>query len=283
VIDKIDKGDETEVMKGLPGFLAAATVAVAVGTVVALSGCRPTPLAASAPGTTAGAASSGPSASAPRASAGTPSAHPPASTAPPAIPARLRIGSSGPAVTLLQQKLTALGYWLGPTDGSFGGTTQQAVYALQKAAGQKRTGVVTSATWNAIDKGVRPTARSRTGQIIEVDLKRDLLLFVSDGHVRYILNTSTGGGYVFYEEGRREVAITPKGHFTTYRVIDAPHRSPLGLLYRPRYFVAGVAIHGDSSVPAHPVSHGCVRVSNAAINWIWAQNLDPIGRTVWTY
>jgi lipoprotein-anchoring transpeptidase ErfK/SrfK len=280
VIDKIDKGDETEVMKGLPGFLAAATVAVAVGTVVALSGCRPTPLAASAPGTTAGAASSGPSASAPRASAGTPSAHPPASTA---IPAKLRIGSSGPAVTLLQQKLTALGYWLGPTDGSFGGTTQQAVYALQKAAGQKRTGVVTSATWNAIDKGVRPTARSRTGQIIEVDLKRDLLLFVSDGHVRYILNTSTGGGYVFYEEGRREVAITPKGHFTTYRVIDAPHRSPLGLLYRPRYFVAGVAIHGDSSVPAHPVSHGCVRVSNAAINWIWAQNLDPIGRTVWTY
>ena len=88
---------------------------------------------------------------------------------------------------------------------------------------------------------------------------------------------------MFYENGRREVAITPKGHFTTYRVIDGPHRSPLGLLYRPRYFFEGVAIHGDSSVPSHPVSHGCVRVSNAAINWIWATNLDPIGRKVWTY
>lgn len=205
------------------------------------------------------------------------------SAATPTIPAKLKIGSSGPAVVLLQQKLLALGYWLSSASGTFGATTQQAVYALQKAAGQNPSGVVTAKTWKALDNGVRPTARSKSGTVIEVDLKRDLILFVTNGQVKYILNTSTGGGYVFYENGRREVATTPKGHFTTYRVIDGPHRSPLGLLYRPRYFFEGVAIHGDSSVPSHPVSHGCVRVTDAAINWIWSTHLDPIGRKVWTY
>jgi L,D-transpeptidase catalytic domain/Putative peptidoglycan binding domain len=183
----------------------------------------------------------------------------------------------------LQHKLLALGYWLSKASGTFGPTTQQAVYALQKAAGQNPSGVVTAKTWRALERGVRPSARSKSGTVIEIDLKRDLLLFVTNGQVTYILNTSTGGGYTFSEHGRREVAITPKGHFTTYRVIDGPHRSPLGLLYRPRYFFEGVAIHGDSYVPSHPVSHGCVRVTDAAINWIWSANLDPIGRKVWTY
>jgi hypothetical protein len=210
-----------------------------------------------------------------------PSTPPPRPT--PTIPAKLKVGSSGPAVVLLQQKLLALGYWLSKASGSFGATTQQAVYALQKAAGQNPSGVVTAKTWKALDDGVRPTARSKSGTVIEVDLKHDLVLFVTNGQVKYILNTSTGGGYVFFENGRREVATTPKGHFTTYRVIDGPHRSPLGLLYRPRYFFEGVAIHGDSSVPSHPVSHGCVRVTDAAINWIWSAHLDPIGRQVWTY
>lgn len=193
------------------------------------------------------------------------------------------MGSSGAAVSLLQQRLLALGYWLTTVDGKFGATTQQAVYALQKAAGQSPSGVVTAKTWRALNNGVRPSARSTSGTVIEVDLKRDLILFVTNGRVNYILNTSTGGGFVFHENGVREVATTPRGHFTTYRVIDGPHQAPLGLLYRPRYFFQGVAIHGSTSVPPYPVSHGCVRVTYAAINWVWSANLDPIGRTVWVY
>ncbi len=88
---------------------------------------------------------------------------------------------------------------------------------------------------------------------------------------------------MYYDQGVRSVARTPKGHFRTYRVIDGPRRSSLGLLIRPRYFTGGYAIHGDSSVPPHPASHGCVRVSNPAIDWIWSSNLDPIGTVVWIY
>jgi hypothetical protein len=32
------------------------------------------------------------------------------------------------------------------------------------------------------------------------------------------------------------------------------------LLYYPNYIYGGVAIHGNPSVPAHPASHGCIRI-----------------------
>ena len=54
----------------------------------------------------------------------------------------LALGDSGPAVLTLQERLTALGYWLGTANGVYGDTTQQAVFALQKAAGIARDGVV---------------------------------------------------------------------------------------------------------------------------------------------
>jgi peptidoglycan hydrolase-like protein with peptidoglycan-binding domain len=267
-----------------------AAVAVAAAAMLAPAACRQS-LANTASSTPAGSVAAAATASpAPSAiPAGPASSLAPTTAAPGAKPTSaasagpLRIGDSGPAVVRLQQRLTSLGYWAGAIDGKFGSVTQQAVFALQKAAKLSRSGTVNAATQKALDAGVRPKARSTSGHIIEVDLSRDVLMFVTNGHVDYILNTSTGGGYVYYDQGTRNVARTPKGHFRTYRVIDAPHRSSLGLLIRPRYFTGGYAIHGDSSVPSYPASHGCVRVSNAAIDWIWASNLDPIGTTVWIY
>jgi peptidoglycan hydrolase-like protein with peptidoglycan-binding domain len=208
----------------------------------------------------------------------------PAAPAAPAVPAaNLGLGSQGPGVLAFQQRLTALGYWLGTPDGSFGATTRQAVWALQKAAGIPVTGIEDTATEAALAARTLPTPHSTVGYVIEVNRSTGLLMFVNDGTVVNVLNASTGGGYVYYDHGVRGVAITPEGQFTTYRVIDGFDVAPLGVLYRPRFFVGGYAIHGDSYVPAQPVSHGCVRVSDAAINWIWATNNDPIGTSVWVY
>jgi lipoprotein-anchoring transpeptidase ErfK/SrfK len=55
------------------------------------------------------------------------------------------------------------------------------------------------------------------------------------------------------------------------------------VLYRPRYFNAGIAVHGYSSVPSYPASHGCVRVSDAAMDWIWGNNIMAIGSDVWVH
>jgi peptidoglycan hydrolase-like protein with peptidoglycan-binding domain len=188
-----------------------------------------------------------------------------------------------PSVLTLQKQLTSLGYWLGTPDGFYGLTTSQAVMAMQKAAGLARTGTFGADVARALEAGTRPTAQSTSGHVIEIDLAHQLILSVTGGHVDYILNTSTGGGYRFTENGVTQTAITPVGHFTTTWEVNGTRVSPLGVLWRPKFFVGGIAIHGSASIPGRPVSHGCVRVSNPAINWIWSANLDPIGTPVWVY
>ncbi|MCU1488699.1 MAG: putative peptidoglycan binding protein [Acidimicrobiaceae bacterium] len=196
---------------------------------------------------------------------------------------RLSLGNTGNDVLLLQQRLSALGYWLGTPNGVFGDTTQQAVYALQKVAGLTPTGIVGPLAEDAINRGVLPHPRTTSGNAIDVDLTHDLVMFVQNGKLAYVLNTSTGGGYTYVQSGVTNVATTPTGVFAINRVVDGMVVDSLGSLWRPRFFYEGFAIHGDSYVPSVPVSHGCVRVSNEAIDWIWANNLAPYGDTVWVY
>jgi Putative peptidoglycan binding domain/L,D-transpeptidase catalytic domain len=204
-------------------------------------------------------------------------------TTPPPLPPTLGPGASGAAVASLQQQLLSLGYWVDTAGGSFDDSTEQAVWALQKAAGLPRDGVVGPATWAALAAGVVPQPRSTSGYVIEINLENDLLMVVNNGHVVDTLNTSTGGGYTYTQDGVTSVADTPTGLFHTFRAVDGLVVDSLGALWRPRFFDQGFAIHGDSSVPPVPVSHGCARISNEAIDWVWANNIDPIGTTVWVY
>jgi peptidoglycan hydrolase-like protein with peptidoglycan-binding domain len=203
-------------------------------------------------------------------------------TAPPHAP-YLMLGSTGPRVLALQQRLVSLGYWLGTPDGVFGDSTQQAVWALQKAARISRDGIVGPVTEAALARGVVPQPRNVPGYVIQVDLQDDLVMFVKNDKLQYVLNTSTGGGYTYNDGDGTAVATTPQGVFNVYRQVDGIVTDSLGQLWRPKFFYSGFAIHGDSYVPPYPASHGCVRVSNEAIDWIWADNLAPIGTTVWVY
>lgn len=203
--------------------------------------------------------------------------------APPPAGPSLTLGSSGPRVAALQKRLASLGYWVGTTGGYFGDSTQQAVYALQKVAGIARDGVVGPATERALASGVAPHPRSRSGRVVEVDLSPDIVMIVDHGQLIATLNTSTGGGFTYYSQGDWAVAVTPVGVFHVYTQIDALVTSSLGQLWRPKYFYSGYALHGGSSVPPFPVSHGCVRVSNEAMDWIWAGNLVPVGTELWVY
>ena len=230
----------------------------------------------SAPGTSSGASTS----SAPRATTTTappttapPTTAPPTSVTTPKGPPALQEGASGPAVLALQRRLVALGYWLGEPDGNFASSTAHAVTAFQKAEGLSRDGVVGPLTAAALARAVRVTPRSRTGHLVEVDLSRQLLLLVTDGRVDWVFDTSTGA----------VPGTTPVGRYHVFRQVDGYDRSPLGVLYRPKYFVSGVAVHGYPSVPPVPASHGCVRVTNAAIDWLWSSGALPIGTAVWVY
>jgi lipoprotein-anchoring transpeptidase ErfK/SrfK len=207
-------------------------------------------------------------------------------TAPPAPGAdgALEQGEGGDEVAALQYRLIELGYWLGEADGTYGQLTRQAVMAFQKASGLGRDGVAGPATLAALQSGARPEPREPNGSHIEVDLDRQLLLVVQDGQTRWAINTSTGNGEAYAAPGGGSaVATTPRGSFSVQREINGLREAPLGTLYRPKYFHGGIAIHGAGQIPAHPASHGCVRVTNAAMDLLWASGVTSIGTGVLVY
>lgn len=183
-------------------------------------------------------------------------------------------GFEGPRVAELQAKLVALGYWIGEPDAKYGENTRHAVAAFQKVQGLQRDGIAGPLTMAALATATRPTPRN-TGSVtlVEVDLQRQVLFVVQNGTVTHIFDSATGA----------RSTPTPPGNFTVTRQIDALRISELGRLWRPKYFNGGIAIHGGTSVPAYPASHGCVRVTYPAMDYIWAAGLIPIGTTVSVY
>ena len=180
-------------------------------------------------------------------------------------------GSTGPEVLAVEQRLDELGYFVGAVDGTYDDSTLHGVTAFQKVAGIGRDGVVGPVTEEALARATRPTPGRAGGRHLEVDLAHQVLLAVDGATVHKVLDISTG----------KTPGLTPTGDFTLYREIDGWRHAPLGVLYRPKYYWKGLAIHGYSSVPPYPASHGCIRVTNAEMDWLWASGLADLGTPVW--
>lgn len=204
---------------------------------------------------------------------------------PPVVTATtLRPGMRSRAVQVMQVRLVHQGFWLAKSDGSYAATTSQAVLAFQKAAGLVRDGVAGPKTLAAIRRGVVLKPRSTSGHVLEVDKRRQLLMVVDGGKVSRVLNTSTGNNQWYTtDSGGRALAVTPVGRFRIGRQITGWHRAPLGMLYSPKFFIRGYAIHGSTSIPGYPASHGCVRVSVPAMDYLWRMKVAQIGTPVWVY
>jgi hypothetical protein len=194
-------------------------------------------------------------------------------------------------ISALQQRLDNLGFWVPDYDGSFGPVTSQAVLAFQKYLGLPLTGNVDAYTALLLNMdGLRAAGQSTSGDRMEVDLTRQLLFVIRGGKTVYTVNTSTGSG-AFYDEPNQKdggrisgTAITPVGHFHVYREYsNGWEPGQLGDLYRPKYFTGGVAVHGAPRIPSVPASHGCVRVTTTFMDFVWNNNLMPMGSEVWTH
>jgi peptidoglycan hydrolase-like protein with peptidoglycan-binding domain len=193
----------------------------------------------------------------------------------------LKLGSDGPAVKRLQDRLVALGYRPGQADGSFGAATASAVLAFQKRTGLIRDSVVGPIVEAELKqpKGAGPPS----GPVprIDVDIARQLVFVVLKSSV-ITLNSSTGSGEHYkVPGGGTDIAYTPVGDFTVIRKISGDHKAPLGTLRSPIYFYKGWAIHGAANVPAYPASHGCARISNTDADWLYPQ--IPLGTPVIVY
>jgi peptidoglycan hydrolase-like protein with peptidoglycan-binding domain len=200
--------------------------------------------------------------------------------------------SSGAETERIQLRLLELGFWLGGVDGQYGLTTKQAVMAFQKYVGLNPTGSVdrdTAAFLTAITERAR--ARADSGTIVEVDKGRQLLFIVHNGATLWVLNTSTGSEIPYEEVNKKDPSKIERGDSVTDNGLFRVNRErpegwwegDLGQIYRPKYFNGGIAVHGSNSVPNYPASHGCVRVSVPAMDFIWEQDLMPRGIPVWVH
>ncbi|MET0662431.1 MAG: L,D-transpeptidase family protein [Ilumatobacteraceae bacterium] len=203
------------------------------------------------------------------------------------------VGSrSGGETARVQSRLFELGFWLSGADGSYGLTTKQAVMAFQKYMGFDASGSVDQRTADGLTSmTLRPIARANSGTLVEIDKAKQLLFMVIDGRTDWILNTSTGNGEEYTEEDKNTpgemitgVSLTPSGlHKVNRERPEGWWEGDLGEIYRPKYFVGGVAVHGSNSIPNYPASHGCVRVSVPAMDWIWDSGVMPMGVPVWVH
>lgn len=173
---------------------------------------------------------------------------------------RLKEGSRGVHVRLLEERLRELKYRVPSPNRTFDYRTADAILAFRKVHGMPRTTTVTASTWRALATPKTPRPRSRTPRShIEVDQTRQVLFVVRGGEIVHIVHVSTGGpGIGTTRDGVWRVWLK----FTGY--------SPRGL-FMPSFFDGGRAIHGWPDVPPTPASHGCVRVPNWIAPWIYAQ------------
>ena len=193
-----------------------------------------------------------------------------------------RQGPTSAEIMEAEQRLSDLGYWTGPIDGSFDGSSRHALIAFQKIEGRKRTGKLTAGELEALRLAERPVPRDSTYPHIEVDLKRQVLMVVdASGQATHIVPVCSGNEGRYWDHGQIHRAHTPRGTFRVVRKISGWRRSSLGLLYYPNYIVNGIAIHGSPSVPAFPASHGCIRIPMFAAKELSA--MTPVGTSVVVY
>jgi peptidoglycan hydrolase-like protein with peptidoglycan-binding domain len=214
-----------------------------------------------------------------------------------ALSAALTIGAAGDEVTMVQQRLTDLGFAPGPVDGYFGEGTQQAVWAYKKLVGGMESyldlarsdsaTVVTPEMWQSMQDPIviQPRRPQDSGTHVEIYLPQQVLAVFTDGKPTLISHISTGEldeqgepkqwcEVVTYDtdnQGRPlaepkvadECAYskTPGGVFKFTRRIEGNRVGPLGGMYNPVYFNYGIAVHGAKSVPKDPASHGCIRIN----------------------
>lgn len=217
----------------------------------------------------------------------------PPETVPAVDPPLAGVGTrSGADTARAQQRLLDLGFWLQAADGDYGLTTRQAVMAFQKYRGIEADGVLGDETAAQLSAaGERPSARTDAGTLVEIDKGLQLLFFVINGRTEWVLNVSTGSEVPYDEANKNDPTKREIGDSVTRNGLHAVYRQreqgwwegDLGEIYRPKYFTGGIAVHGSNHIPNYPASHGCVRVSVPAMDWIWANDLMPMQIPVWVH
>lgn len=169
-------------------------------------------------------------------------------------------GSSGPLVSLMQQRLLALHVYL-PASGVFDQHMTLALDAYHRLLGRGVSRSLDRATVSALlnGEGAFKVLHPRDGKHVEGNLGRQLLALINGSKVYRIYPISSG----------KPSTPTVLGHFRVYQ--RDPGYLPDGMYYSS-FFTGGYAIHGFNPAPDYPASHGCMRVpiidAVSIYNWL---------------
>ncbi|MDO8392642.1 MAG: L,D-transpeptidase family protein [Actinomycetota bacterium] len=200
------------------------------------------------------------------------------------LTATLGKGSSGEEVRALQDRLKALGFDPGPSDGDFGNGTQQAVWAFEAIVYNlpydQQVGVVTNEMWQRMQDPLvfNPRRQEPDDTHMEIYLPVQAAIVFTNDKPALITHISSGSGVEWCEVFTQDtddlgikidppilkdecgVSVTPGGIFLFYRRYPGNRLGPLGGMWNPVYFNYGIAVHGADQVPNRPASHGCIRI-----------------------
>ena len=164
------------------------------------------------------------------------------------IAPRVRRGSSGLHVRLMQRGLARLGY-VTSRGGSFDAGTGRALIAFRKVNGMARRPTAGRAVLGKLFRGAGGFSLRypKAAKHVEFDWSRQVLVLARGGRAERIYHSSSG------------TIVTPTvfGSYSFYR--KQPGTNAKGMVHSS-YFIRGYAIHGYQSVPNYPASHGCLRV-----------------------
>jgi len=179
-------------------------------------------------------------------------------------------GSEGALVSFLEARLSSLRYPCGDVDGVYDERTRDAVMAFEKVEGLPRDGTAGPQVWQRVFSAQTPAPRLLLGgDRVEVDLRRQVLFMIKAGEVAEIVHVSTGK------------LGTPTGHGNVWLKQRGWVECSVGWMYFPSYFWPRIAIHGSSSVPPWPASHGCVRTPVWIAEHLYDQIIDDMSVDVY--
>jgi hypothetical protein len=175
-------------------------------------------------------------------------------------------GSRGTFVSLMQQRLVALGFWV-PQSGVYDSGTALAIDAYHRLLHWGHSQALDHQTviWALNGWGAFRVRYPKDGHHAEGNLGLQLLALIDNGKVQRIYPISSG----------KPSTPTVLGRYRVYQ--KTPGYLPDGMYYSS-FFVGGYAIHGYNPAPDYPASHGCMRVpiSDAISIYDWVRMGDRV-------
>lgn len=204
-----------------------------------------------------------------------------------------------------QTIMKKLGIPAGPVDGLWGSQTAQGLCTFRAISGSTPSrGTLDATTYRKLGQYnskysslSKISASSLSGErtYLKVYQKCQTMVYVENGKYRKVIPVSTGKSGHSTPRGTYRLGYTQKGWNCSNLYPESCKRqysgkfrniSNYGNMYNMRHVTGAIFVHGSTSVPTYPASHGCIRVSTGNSDWMYdnvGNGKKPLIQIIGTY